>query len=379
LYVDDDHANRVVFEQSLMYEFAIRTAPDAAEALRLLDEFDVAVVLADMRMPNMSGDELLRIVRERHPRTMRMVVTAFTDIDPILKAINDGLVSRYLIKPWQREEMLLCLRWGVENWRFGKDAEELQRRLVETERLATLGLLAGMFAHDVKTPLVSAMLNHDIAMSSVVPRLESMIAGAALDPHTSSQLVELIGDLRATHDIVQLGLDTAKMFLEAMRDFTRPIKDDNAPTEADPLAIVRHSVTVCQSIAQANHAQIDMRMPSVMPNVRMNPVSLTQVLCNLLSNAAQAVHERGLKNGMVSVAARVRPDEIELRVSDQGVGMAPEILKRVGTPFFTTKTEGQGLGLAQCQRLVGSAGGRLQIESEPGVGTTVTVILPTAA
>jgi signal transduction histidine kinase len=70
---------------------------------------------------------------------------------------------------------------------------------------------------------------------------------------------------------------------------------------------------------------------------------------------------------------------LELKVRDEGVGMAPDVLKRVGTPWFTTRKEGTGLGLANCQRLVGSAGGRLRIESEQGVGTTVTILLPTAA
>jgi signal transduction histidine kinase len=70
---------------------------------------------------------------------------------------------------------------------------------------------------------------------------------------------------------------------------------------------------------------------------------------------------------------------LELQVRDDGVGMPPEVLNRAGTPFFTTRTDGTGLGLAQCQRLIGTAGGRFRIESEPGVGTTVTIVLPTAA
>jgi signal transduction histidine kinase len=70
---------------------------------------------------------------------------------------------------------------------------------------------------------------------------------------------------------------------------------------------------------------------------------------------------------------------LELQIRDDGIGMAPEVLSRVGTPFFTTRSEGTGLGLAQCQRLVGTVGGRFRIESERGIGTTVTIILPIAA
>jgi signal transduction histidine kinase len=378
--VDDELTNRIVFEQQFMSEFAIRTAADAHEALRFLEEFEVAVVVTDVRMPQISGDELLAIVKERYPRTVRMIITAYPDIDPILKAINEGLVARYMIKPWQYEEVVLCLRWGVEAWNFGRDAEELQKRLLETERLATLGKLASMFAHDVKTPMTSAMLNNDMLEVDWLPELERVLATAPLDDTARAHVAQLFADFRTTHETVALGLMMAKDFLQAMRDFGAPATGKaDAPPSADPLMIVRHSVTVCQSIARANRAQIDMRLPNELPHVRMSPVSLTQVLCNLLANAAHAVAARGLVNGQVSVAARVRPDELELRVTDQGVGMPPEILKRVGTMFFTTKPEGQGLGLAQCQRLIGSAGGRLQIDSEPGVGTTVTIILPTAA
>jgi len=69
---------------------------------------------------------------------------------------------------------------------------------------------------------------------------------------------------------------------------------------------------------------------------------------------------------------------LELLIQDDGVGMSPDVLGRIGTPFFTTRSEGTGLGIAQCQRLVGTAGGRFRIDSELGKGTVVTILLPTA-
>ena len=109
----------------------------------------------------------------------------------------------------------------------------------------------------------------------------------------------------------------------------------------------------------------------------MPATELTQVLINVLSNGAQAVAARGKANGHVSIAAHANDDHmLELQIQDDGVGMTPEVLSQVGTPFFTTRAEGTGLGIAQCQRLVGTAGGRLHIESEVGVGTTVTIMLP---
>src|ERR1041385_7542568 len=108
LYVDDERGNRIVFEQSLNSEFNLRTASSAADALDVLDQHEVAAVVSDMRMPSMSGEELLRIVKERHPEVIRMVVTAYADVEPILRAINEGLVARYIITPGSARSWSRC-------------------------------------------------------------------------------------------------------------------------------------------------------------------------------------------------------------------------------------------------------------------------------
>lgn len=378
LYVDDERTNCIVFEQSLMSEFPIRTCSDGPTALKLLEEFEVAVLLTDMRMPKMKGDELLRIVKDKHPRTIRIVVTAFSDAEPMLRAINEGLVARYIVKPWVREEMVQVLRWGVEAWNFGKDAVELQRRLLETERLATIGRFASMFVHDLRTPLTSALLNINSLEEQFVPSMRELLAKAHHDPSALDQALELVDQFEGSKNEIERALITLSDFLKAMNDFGKP-KKPGAPPDVDPLPIVRHAMTVCGSIAIKNHAQLDYRGPDQLPHVRISATELTQVLINLLSNGTQAVAARGLANGYVSIDARAYTDHVELTVHDQGAGMAPEVLNRIGTPFFTTRSEGTGLGIAQCQRLIGSAGGRLQIESEVGVGTTVTITIPTAA
>jgi C4-dicarboxylate-specific signal transduction histidine kinase len=111
----------------------------------------------------------------------------------------------------------------------------------------------------------------------------------------------------------------------------------------------------------------------------MSPVALTQVLLNLVGNAAQAVIARNERNRAVAIDARSAGDMLELQIRDEGIGMAPDVLRKIGTPYFTTRAEGTGLGIANCHRLIGSAGGRIKIESEQGVGTTVTLLLPIAA
>jgi two-component system, response regulator PhcR len=377
LYVDDDRNNLIVFEQSLS-EFDVIATDDAPTALEVLATKDVAVLVTDMRMPGMSGEELLRIVKERHPQVIRMVVTAYSDVDPILRAINEGLVARYIIKPWERAELVQILRWAIEAWTFSRDSAALHHRLLETERLVTLGSMAGMLVHDLKQPLMSLFANietlRDLVAYTPVMRaaLESVEA-----PRRTRELVE---DLDATTNDLRTAATVLNQLLDSLRDLGRP-RSVTPPSKlmTDPLPIVRHAISMNQMLAISARAQIDYRGPATLPCVRMSSVELLQVLINLVRNAAQAVSARGIPNGRVSIVAREDAAMLELEIRDDGVGMPDDVLKRVGTPFYTTRSEGTGLGLAQCQRLVGTAGGRLRIVSKVGEGTTVTITLPLAA
>src|SRR4029079_4974520 len=178
-------------------EFNLLTAQHASEALELLEIHDVAVIVSDMRMPSMSGDELLRIVKEPYPQVIRMVVTAYADVEPILRAINEGLVARYIIKPWIRTELVQVLRWAIEAWRFSRDSAALHRRLLETERLAMLGSIAGMLVHDLKQPLMSLLVNveHLRELANAAPLLRDALLQAPIPTTQRARLVELVDDL----------------------------------------------------------------------------------------------------------------------------------------------------------------------------------------
>lgn len=380
LYVDDERANRIVFEQSLP-DMNVITATDGDSALKLLDTREIAVLVTDMRMPGMSGEELLRVTKERHPQVIRMVVTAHQDIGPILRAINEGLVARYIIKPWEHAELVQVLRWACEAWTFGRDSAALHRRLLETERLATLGSIAGLLVHDLRQPLMSLLVNieylRELAAESTL--LATSVTTAQPPSQLRERVLHLIGDLDPTTADLKASTLHLSELIDGLRDLGRPRAGANTPPVIDPLPIVRHAMAVCQELTLKTRASIGYDGPRDLPHVRMSPTELMQVLINVMSNGAQAIAARGGINGKVQVTARTDEGMLELKVRDDGIGMAPEVLNRVGTPFFTTRAEGTGLGLTQCQRLIGTAGGRFRIESEPGKGTTVTIVLPTAA
>lgn len=380
LYVDDEKTNRIVFEQSLASDFSILTAADGETALKLLEQHDIGVVVTDMRMPHMNGEDLLRVVKERWPHVIRIVVTAYSDIDPILRAINEGLVARYILKPWVRAELVQVLRWAIEASALGRDSAEIHRRLLETERLATLGSISALLVHDLRQPLAAIIGNIELldALGDLSPMLREALRHVELDARTRKSASARLEELPAILSDMRTASDLLSTMISNLRDLSRP-RDATATIVADPMQVVRHAMSVCQPLAINLHAQIDYAGPRDLPRVRMSPTELAQVLINLVTNGAQAVAARGGEQGHVHIAAREAGGMVELQVRDDGVGIPSEVLARIGTPFFTTRSEGTGLGVAQCQRLVGTAGGRFHIESEPGKGTTVTITLPTAA
>jgi signal transduction histidine kinase len=381
LYVDDERPNRIVFEASLRTEFRIKSVPDARTALQILDVEDVAVLVSDIRMPEMDGLELLRIVKEKYPRTLRMVITAFSDIDPILTAINEGLVARYIIKPFDRDEVMQALRWGTELWTLTRESAELLRRILQTERLASLGGLTALYVHDLRTPLMSvtATIEELRAVAEAIPALHAAIDQAPIDARVKERL---LGRLDETPELVDDAKKAATLIdgmIQGLYDFIKPPKTISERPTIDPLPVIRHTLSMYQKLTIYSRAQIGYHGPSQLPKIRMSPVALTQVLLNLVGNAAQAVIARNEPQRAVAIDARSAGDMLELQIRDEGVGMAPDVLRKIGTPYFTTRAEGTGLGIANCHRLIGTAGGRIKIESEQGVGTTVTLLLPISA
>lgn len=370
LYVEDDRNNRIVFEQSFGREFEVVTVEDGPSALALLETREAAVLLTDMQMPGLSGEELLRIARERHPRTIRIVVTAHSDVDRILRALNEGLVARYIIKPWERAEIAQVLRWACEAWEMSADTAKLHERLAESERIVTI---ASSLVHDLRTPLMAILANaeHLQTLSTCVPALREALEKVSLPEDRRRDLFQIFDDLGpVAKDIV-----VSTRQLGELVDRLQPAASERPLI--DPLPIVRHALAVCQPLAAQLSASLGYEGPGALPHVRVAPQDLAQVLINVVANGAQAIAARG-GTGRVSIAAQEREGMLELLVRDDGVGIAADAVGRVGTPFYTTREGAAGLGVTQCQRLIAVAGGRFSITSEPGVGTTVTIQLPAA-
>jgi signal transduction histidine kinase/FixJ family two-component response regulator len=137
LYVDDEPENLRIFELTFRRDFAILTASNGEEGLEVLSRQPVALVLSDHRMPNMTGAEFLARVAELDPKTVRIMVTAYGDVETLQHAINDGHIYSYIPKPWSPDDVKGTLRRGIEVYALDREREQLLRELALLNRVSS--------------------------------------------------------------------------------------------------------------------------------------------------------------------------------------------------------------------------------------------------
>lgn len=142
LYVDDEINNLNSFKAAFRRDFDIYVAQSAREGRKILDTNEIGVIITDQRMPGMTGIEFLESILAVYPDTIRILLTGFSDMNAVMDAINRGQVYKYLVKPWQNEELKLYIQNALEIYNLRKENKELAYKLqvanIELERLNKL-------------------------------------------------------------------------------------------------------------------------------------------------------------------------------------------------------------------------------------------------
>lgn len=136
LYIDDETNNLNSFKAAFRRDFNIYTASSAREGRKVLDAYEIGVIITDQRMPGMTGIEFLESIIPVYPDTIRILLTGFSDINAVMDAINRGQVYKYLVKPWQNDELKMYIENALEIYNLRKENKDLARKL----QLATLEL-----------------------------------------------------------------------------------------------------------------------------------------------------------------------------------------------------------------------------------------------
>jgi signal transduction histidine kinase len=241
--------------------------------------------------------------------------------------------------------------------------EMVHRKLLQNDRLASLGQLAASVAHEINNP-VSGVLNLSIL-------LERLMASGQFPAGREAEFRKYLG---------QISTETARVgrIVSDLLAFSRRSKPQRVPADLNKL--VASTLTLVGDKLKLINAESVLDLQPDLPPVECDPSQIQQVILNLVLNGAQAMQAKG--GGQLTVRTRTLPDgNAELCVSDTGEGIAPENLSKIFDPFFTTKPEGKGvgLGLAVLYGIVKAHDGEVEVSSRRNEGTSFTVTLPLKA
>jgi two-component system, NtrC family, sensor kinase len=251
------------------------------------------------------------------------------------------------------------------------EKDRLGQQLVRATRLAELGQMAAGFAHEINNPL------------QIMKSEQALIDTIFSDMRTRGDLKDS-EDLKEVEDSmaqIKLQIDRCAKITQAILKFGR--QSEPVVKDVDLVSFIPEVTSMVSKKASVNGIALKEQIAENTPIVHVDPSQLQQVLLNLYNNAIDAITERhGSQGGELTI--ETGSDEngrVTISVKDNGIGISPENLKRVFTPFFTTKPVGQGtgLGLSVCYGIVDSMGGVMEVESERGAGTKFSIRLPAAA
>lgn len=387
LLICDDEAGpreslRIVFKDR--YNCVVATC--GREGIECAKNNRVDAAILDIKMPDISGVEVLRAIKELDPNIECVMLTGYETVETARAAVRYGAAD-YLNKPFDvfmvRELLEKCIarRQGkaatAETLKsLQKMNEDLTRDLADSNRAVTASVLSAGVVHEINNPLsiiagYTYLLGRDLAEIGAVDQ-------------TAAQSVQL--RLATIQREVERCKDIAQRFLTFARTKQREIERTLA------VKLLEDTAALIKAHPANKGCDISVRVPNLAQTVDVHAAEFIQILINLSVNALHAMDGRGqltLACDLVpTVADRCgfRAEKFSpalphnrFTVTDAGCGIAPENIDRIFEPFFTTKNNGNGLGLAIITELITKYNGAVAVESVLGKGTTFSVFLPANA
>ncbi len=378
LFVDDDVDILKALKRALRGEpFQCLFAGSGSEALGLMEKHEVSVLVSDLHMPGMDGFELLERATEKWPDILRLVLSGRFDGDAVIDAVNKGNIYRYIMKPWDVDELRVTLRNALEvvdlqkekkellaalemhNRQLEQKVEQRTQQLLKMRSQAEIGKYAAQIVHNLRSPLHALGGVLDLVHLIVHESMEGKIA--------ELENVLKIGrkSLTDLRDIVSGILDHAraegKFFLEKI-DVNNVIRQELDFFNLDPLF--------------KRNIKKQIQLGEKVPTISGSAIQIKQVLDNLIRNAIDAMASSEARR--LTITTQCDEKAVYIEVGDTGEGISEENLPHIFSGEFTTKSRenGTGIGLSSVKRIVAAYGGDIQVRSQKGIGSTFRVALP---
>lgn len=418
LIVEDDFISRNILKKMLVeMDHEVIETENGSQAWDYIEKSPVKLIISDWMMPEMDGLELCHKLRNHgfDGYIYIIIVTAKDNKNDLVDVFEAG-ADDYIAKPFDPEELRARVMTGVrvvgleerylevssqieaKNKKLKttlKRLEDTQTQMLQSEKMASIGQLAAGVAHEINNPTgfvssnLKTLTDYQEDIAELIEKYHDLISkledeqqrGTPAEP-----ILEAVDKLKhfekdidvefLMEDIVDLisdcreGTDRIKKIVIDLKDFAHPGGDKAQFTDINvglesTLNVVNNEIKY-KATVHKDFGDI--------PAVMGIPQQLNQVFMNILVNAAQAID----KKGEIHIRTRVVEQNVEVSIADTGCGIPSDYLTKIFDPFFTTKDVGKGTGLGMniAYNIVQKHNGTIQVESEPGKGTTFTISLP---
>jgi signal transduction histidine kinase len=350
LYVDDEENNLVPFRAYFRKKYAVHTATNAEDAFAILAANNIHIIITDQRMPNMNGIEFLEKTIERYPDALRLLITAYSELDIVIEAINRGQISKFLQKPWDWEKLTLA----IENCALTYNANHLLKQKNQELQKTNdeLNKFVYSISHDLREPLSTILGIINLSEKEKHKDIENyigMIKTCVLKQDALTR--NMIDYYKNNHaEEAKQPVDFKKL-VEGLRHYVKDY-DTRILFESD----IEQTATFSADLFR-----------------------LEIILKNLLSNAIKYQNPANQKPE-IKVKITSNEKEASIIVSDNGMGIKPEHTQDIFKLFFRTgitgNKEGSGIGLYIVKEAVEKIKGTITVESTPLVGTTFKITIP---
>ena len=375
LYVDDEEKSLVNFTRSYSDDFRVFTAPIAQEGMKLLEAHadEIGVLMTDQRMPAEKGVWLLERARQFRPRILRMLVTAYADMDAAIAAVNSGAIYKYVTKPWDPAQLELTLRHGLEFFMVQTERDQLLREkmsvlrnMMIADRIVSLGLLAAGLSHHIRNSLVAVKTFLDLAPDKMAE--EKMNAAGLRNPDFWKEY----------HQNAQSQVEKINALLKDLW----AVSENNASTQfGDEVRlheVVGAALAMFKDQLVARRIEIDNQIPDSLPMLHVDKPKFSR-LFELLLKEEVATLPAGSRISLAAEPSKnaAKPG-IDIRITDNGPGLPQEALSVIFDPFVVTDSvpSEYGIHLMACFFIVHHHGGTIEAHSDSGQGNTFVLHLP---
>ncbi len=376
LYVDDEEKSLKQFARAFQDQFKIYTAANAQDGLKLLEQHkdEIGLLMTDQRMPGEKGVWLLERARQLRPRIIRILATAYADMEAAIAAVNTGAIYKYVTKPWDPPQLENTLKRGLEFFMVQHERDQLLKEkmsvlhnMMIADRIVSLGLLAAGLSHHIRNALVAVKTFLDLAPSKMEEE-KIDLEGLRNPDFWKEYYTNVQGQIDKINNMLK-DLWTASE--KPAFEFSDQVRLRE---------VVGETIGRLKDGFAAKKIEVVNEIPDSLPVMNVDKHKFYRLFELLLKDELASLPEgsRVTFGANVHNGAPSSKQEIEIRMSDNGPGLPKEALRLVFDPFVVRSDSPMeyGIHLMACYFIVHHHSGKIDAKSEEGQGTTFTLRLP---